>query len=88
MSNASTGATAEDATVDTVDNPSPDRLRADVAQCQRVLDELVDGEKAMKAKYTAVVRSHDSKLREVRRMVTAAERELKKAKAALKDGEA
>lgn len=83
--------TAESATVTVVENP-PDpakalaRLNADVAQCQRVLDELVAGQSDMKAKAVQVAKVYDSKAREVEKMITAARKALKDAEKAQKDG--
>lgn len=60
--------------------------QADVAQCQRVLDELVAEQSDMKAKAVQVAKVYDSKAREVEKMITAARKAVKDAEAALKEG--
>lgn len=80
-------AAANDATVGAVADPSPQRLRADVVQCQRVVDELVEGAAQQAAKAAEVVAIYKSKERETERMITAAKRALADAEKALKTGE-
>jgi N-methylhydantoinase B/oxoprolinase/acetone carboxylase alpha subunit len=86
---ASARAGALDATIAVDENaPSPEqklkRLRADVAQCQRVVDELVEGQDRADAKARHVESVYKAKQRETEKMITAARRALKDAKAALK----
>lgn len=86
-SDAGAGAGALDATVEVERARSANRLRADVAQCRRVLDELVEGATAQAAKAAEVVAIYKAKERETDRMIVAAKRALKDAEQALKTGE-
>jgi len=78
-------AAALDATV-AVENAARrvNRLRADVAQTQRVLEELVEGKARAEAKAAAVAAIYVAKARETQKMIVAAERAVKAAVAALK----
>lgn len=80
---------ANDATVAAVTN-SPDaaqvlrRLYADVVQCQRVLDELLEGADRQAAKAAEVEKIYKAKAKETEKAIAAAKRELKDAQGALK----
>lgn len=89
---AGSRAQANDATVDAVENePSPEqklrRARADVAMCQRVVDELVEGQTQADRKAADVEKIYKAKQAEVKRMVTAAKRALREAEVALTEME-
>ena len=82
-------AAAENATVDVAENPDDayrriNRLRADVAQCQRVVDELEAGAASMAAKADEVAAIYKAKLRETANMIAAAHKAVKDAETALK----
>lgn len=82
-------ASANDATVAAVATDADpqrrlSRLRADVVQTQRVLDELVEGAARAEAKAVEVDKVYKAKARETDKMITAARRAVKDAESALK----
>ena len=86
---AGAAAGALDATV-AADANEPDpakvlrRLIADVAQCRRVLDELLEGADRQAAKAVEVDKMYKAKAKETDKAIAAARRELKDAQGALK----
>ena len=63
------------------------RLRSDVDQCRRVVDELGDAPAKVEEKYAKYTKGKDAELKEARKMVTAAKQALKDAEKALKEAE-
>lgn len=89
---ADAAAGALDATVAVDANPPNPaqvlrRLLADVAQCQRVLDELLEGSDRQAAKAVEVDRIYKAKAKETEKAIVAARRDLKDAEQALKAGQ-
>lgn len=92
---AGAGAGALDAMVVKVENPDDAtevfdavhrvrRLTADVAQCQRVLDELETGAALMAAKAVEIDKIYKAKAKETDKMIVAARKALGNAERALK----